>query len=51
MPATFEYEPNDICVLRIREALAEIARVTVANITAFATGEPFLPGTTLPCTG
>ena len=30
-----------------REALAEIARVTVANLTAFATGEPFLEGTKL----
>jgi D-lactate dehydrogenase len=30
-----------------REALSEIARVTVANLIAFATGEPFLPGTTL----
>ncbi len=30
-----------------REALAEIARVTVANLVAFATGQPFLPGTTL----
>ena len=30
-----------------REALAEIARVTVANLTAFATGKPFLEGTKL----
>src|SRR5437763_8588004 len=30
-----------------QEALAEIARVTVANLVAFATGQPFLPGTTL----
>ncbi len=30
-----------------REALAEIARVTVANLVAFAAGQPFLPGTTL----
>jgi len=30
-----------------REALAEIGRVTVANLVAFATGQPFLPGTTL----
>src|SRR5437016_590723 len=30
-----------------REALSEIARVTVANLIAFATGQPFLPGTTL----
>ncbi|PYI74870.1 MAG: hypothetical protein DMF01_09200 [Verrucomicrobia bacterium] len=30
-----------------REALAEIARVTVANLVAFATGQPFLRGTTL----
>jgi D-lactate dehydrogenase len=30
-----------------REALAEIARVTVANLMAFATGQPFLPETTL----
>jgi D-lactate dehydrogenase len=29
------------------EALAEIARVTVANLVAFASGQPFLPGTTL----
>jgi D-lactate dehydrogenase len=29
------------------EALAEIARVTVANLTAFAQGKPFLPGTEL----
>ena len=30
-----------------REALAEIARVTVWNLVAFATGQPFLAGTTL----
>jgi D-lactate dehydrogenase len=30
-----------------REALAEIARVTVANLTALATGAPFLEGTQL----
>jgi len=30
-----------------QEALAEIARVTVGNLVAFATGQPFLPGTTL----
>ena len=30
-----------------REALAEIARVTVANLVAFAAGQPFLPGTSL----
>jgi D-lactate dehydrogenase len=30
-----------------REALSEIARVTVANVVAFAEGQPFLPGTTL----
>jgi D-lactate dehydrogenase len=30
-----------------REALSEIARVTVANLLAFATGQPFLNGTTL----
>src|ERR1041385_2109037 len=30
-----------------REALDEIARVTVANLMAFATGRPFLPKTTL----
>ena len=30
-----------------QEALAEIARVTVANLTAFAQGKPFLPGTQL----
>ncbi len=30
-----------------REALAEIARVTVANLNAFARGEPFLEGTSL----
>ena len=30
-----------------REALSEIARVTVANLIAFADGQPFLPGTTL----
>lgn len=30
-----------------QEALAEIARVTVANLTAFAKGEPFLPETSL----
>ena len=30
-----------------REALAEIARVTVANLGAFAQGKPFLPGTQL----
>jgi D-lactate dehydrogenase len=30
-----------------KEALSEIARVTVANLIAFATGQPFLPGTTL----
>ena len=29
------------------EALAEIARVTVANLTAFSQGKPFLPGTEL----
>jgi D-lactate dehydrogenase len=29
------------------EALAEIARVTTANVTAFASGEPYLPGTLL----
>jgi D-lactate dehydrogenase len=28
-----------------REALSEIARVTVANLTAFANGKPFLPDT------
>jgi adenine-specific DNA-methyltransferase len=31
-----------------REALSEIARVTVANLIAFARGKPFLSGTTLP---
>jgi D-lactate dehydrogenase len=30
-----------------QEALAEIARVTVANLTAFANGKPFLPDTCL----
>jgi D-lactate dehydrogenase len=30
-----------------REALSEIARVTVANLIAFARGQPFLSGTTL----
>jgi D-lactate dehydrogenase len=30
-----------------REALAEIARVTVANLTAFANGQPLLPETAL----
>jgi D-lactate dehydrogenase len=30
-----------------QEALAEIARVTVANLTAFANGKPFLPDTML----
>jgi D-lactate dehydrogenase len=30
-----------------REAIAEIARVTVTNLTAFAAGEPFLQGTQL----
>jgi D-lactate dehydrogenase len=30
-----------------REALSEIARVTVTNLIAFATGQPFLPETTL----
>jgi D-lactate dehydrogenase len=30
-----------------REALAEIARITVADLVAFAAGQPFLPGTTL----
>jgi D-lactate dehydrogenase len=30
-----------------REALQEIARVTVANLIAFASGQPFLPGTAL----
>jgi D-lactate dehydrogenase len=30
-----------------REALSEIARVTVANLVAFASGEPFLPETAL----
>jgi D-lactate dehydrogenase len=30
-----------------QEALAEIARVTVANLTAFANGKPFLPDTVL----
>jgi D-lactate dehydrogenase len=30
-----------------QEALAEIARVTVGNLTAFAQGKPFLPGTQL----
>ncbi|MFL6594560.1 MAG: NAD(P)-dependent oxidoreductase, partial [Chthoniobacterales bacterium] len=30
-----------------QEALAEIARVTVANLTAFNTGAAFLDGTTL----
>ena len=30
-----------------REALAEIARVTVDNLRAFAQGEPFLEGTSL----
>src|SRR4029453_5490301 len=30
-----------------QEALAEIARVTVANLTAFANGKPFLPNTVL----
>ena len=30
-----------------REALSEIARVTAANLIAFATGQPFLPETTL----
>jgi D-lactate dehydrogenase len=30
-----------------REALAEIARVTVANIAAFAISQPFLDGTAL----
>lgn len=31
-----------------REALAEIARVTVANLIAFGAGQPFLEGTSLP---
>jgi D-lactate dehydrogenase len=31
-----------------REALCEIARVTVGNLIAFARGQPFLDGTTLP---
>jgi len=31
-----------------REALSEIARVTVANLIAFSTGQSFLPETTLP---
>jgi D-lactate dehydrogenase len=31
-----------------REALCEIARVTATNLTAFSTGQPFLPGTRLP---
>lgn len=31
-----------------KEALSEIARVTVANLMASSTGQPFLPGTTLP---
>jgi D-lactate dehydrogenase len=30
-----------------KEALAEIARVTTANLAAFASGQPFLPETTL----
>jgi D-lactate dehydrogenase len=30
------------------EALAEIARVTVANLVAFGSGQPFLEGTVLP---
>jgi len=30
-----------------QEALAEIARVTIANIAAFGKGEPFLEGTAL----
>ena len=30
-----------------REALSEIARITVANLVAFATGRPFLPETML----
>ena len=30
-----------------QEALAEIARVTAANLAAFASGQPFLPDTTL----
>jgi D-lactate dehydrogenase len=30
-----------------QEALSEIARVTVANVIAFAAGQPFLPGTKL----
>jgi D-lactate dehydrogenase len=30
-----------------QEALAEIARVTVANLVAFSSGQPFLPGTVL----
>ena len=30
-----------------KEALAEIARVTVANLIAFSAGQAFLPGTTL----
>jgi len=30
-----------------REALAEIARVTITNLIALAAGMPFLPGTTL----
>jgi D-lactate dehydrogenase len=30
-----------------QEALAEIARVTVANLTALANGQPFLPDTIL----
>lgn len=30
-----------------REALAEIARVTITNLTAFAKGQPFLPETAL----
>jgi D-lactate dehydrogenase len=30
-----------------QEALAEIARVTAANLSAFASGQPFLPDTCL----
>ena len=30
-----------------KEALSEIARVTVANLTALGAGGPFLPGTAL----
>ena len=45
--AVFDTKPYDRESLQRAASNGEIARVTVANLVAFATGQPFLPGTTL----